>query len=366
MFIMIKKLYIKENDYSETDEFTLIKEMNHWINDLKSFFVDDKKAQKAIADYFYYDDGAHQEDFKELQASVKTLHKLWLKLDDIVEEAEEKEYNKSKKENFNLREKNVEIEVKHEGVLEVPEGKNVAELPIKHFVDLANKKGLSKITKALNNLQVWNKNKDPKLSKWAGDMIDKVTKRVENQEKKESINKLKFSKHSRMNEFFSRDEINCLINDMETIGYEYKGTDNRGRLVFDSWDGNSTQAFPDWDDVKDYLENGSESFEFEECNLKEDYEGDLKKFADANMDKIKSIANKCGYTFYKDSYYSATKTVNNSTEYDTVLCFDFYETPRQDGDMNKFEKELNKYFKKFDFRFILDDLPRRKTVCIYY
>ena len=67
---------IKENDYSETDEFTLIKEMNHWIKQLKNFFVDDKKAQKAIADYFYYDDGKHQEDFKELQSSVKTLHKL--------------------------------------------------------------------------------------------------------------------------------------------------------------------------------------------------------------------------------------------------------------------------------------------------
>lgn len=74
----------------------------------------------------------------------------------------------------------VEIEVKNTGVLEVPENKNVDELPIKHFVALANKKGLSTVTKALNNLQVWNKNKDPKLSKWAGDMIDKVTKRIEN------------------------------------------------------------------------------------------------------------------------------------------------------------------------------------------
>jgi len=74
----------------------------------------------------------------------------------------------------------VEIEVKNTGVLEVPENKNVDELPIKHFVALANKKGLSTVTRALNNLQVWNKNKDPKLSKWAGDMIDKVTKRFEN------------------------------------------------------------------------------------------------------------------------------------------------------------------------------------------
>lgn len=180
---------IKENDYSETDEFTLIKEMNHWIKQLKNFFVDDKKAQKAIADYFYYDDGKHQEDFKELQSSVKTLHKLWLKLDNIVEEAEEKEYNKSKNESLTIKEQSANIEVENPGILEVPEGKNVEDLPIKHFVALADKKGLSTITRALNNLQVWNKNKNPKLSKWAEDMIDKVTKRFENQ-KKESISRL--------------------------------------------------------------------------------------------------------------------------------------------------------------------------------
>ena len=78
------------------------------------------------------------------------------------------------------------IEVKHKGILEVPEGKNVDDLPLSHFVNLANKKGLSKITKALNNLQVWNKNDDPKLSKWAGDMIDKLNKKLK---KDESLNK---------------------------------------------------------------------------------------------------------------------------------------------------------------------------------
>lgn len=93
---------------------------------------------------------------------------------------------KSKSYRRRLHEQDVEIEVKHEGVLEVPEGKNVDDLPIYHFVDLAKKKGLSTVTRALNNLQVWNKNKNPELSKWAVDMIDKVTKRIENQEKKES------------------------------------------------------------------------------------------------------------------------------------------------------------------------------------
>lgn len=76
----------------------------------------------------------------------------------------------------------VEIEVKHEGILEVPEGKTVDQLPMSHFEKLAKKKGLSKITRALNNLQVWNKNDDPKLSKWAGNMIDKLNKKLKKDE----------------------------------------------------------------------------------------------------------------------------------------------------------------------------------------
>ena len=92
-------------------------------------------------------------------------------IDGIVEESYKK-----------LQEQNVDIEVKHKGILEVPEGKNVDDLPLSHFVNLAKKKGLSKITKALNNLQVWNKNDDPKLSKWAGDMIDKLNKKLKKDE----------------------------------------------------------------------------------------------------------------------------------------------------------------------------------------
>lgn len=82
----------------------------------------------------------------------------------------------------------VNIETENPGVLEVPEGKNVEDLPIKHFVDIANRKGLSTVTRALNNLQVWNKNKNKELSKWAGNMLDKVSKRFENQ-KNESLTK---------------------------------------------------------------------------------------------------------------------------------------------------------------------------------
>lgn len=52
-------------------------------------------------------------------------------------------------------------------VLEVPDGKSVESLPVSHFKSLIDKKGRDKIWKAITNLQVWFKNKDPKLSKWA-------------------------------------------------------------------------------------------------------------------------------------------------------------------------------------------------------
>lgn len=81
-----------------------------------------------------------------------------------------------------INEKDVEIDVKNEGILEVPEGKTVDQLPMSHFEKLAKKNGLGKITKALNNLQVWNKNDDPKLSKWAGNMIDKLNKKLKKDE----------------------------------------------------------------------------------------------------------------------------------------------------------------------------------------
>lgn len=101
-----------------------------------------------------------------------------------------------------LHEQDVEIEVKHEGILEVPEGKNVDDLPISHFEKLAKKKGLSKITRALNNLQVWNKNDDPKLSKWAGDMIDKLNKRMGKEESYMRYNKRRSIRESKEDKYF--------------------------------------------------------------------------------------------------------------------------------------------------------------------
>jgi len=96
-----------------------------------------------------------------------------------------------------LNEQKVKIPVKHPGVLEVPEGKDVEALPMSHFEDLIKKKSWETISKALTNLNVWNKKNNPTLSNWADGMQAKLAKWVEGQrekgELKESIKVSAFS-----------------------------------------------------------------------------------------------------------------------------------------------------------------------------
>lgn len=78
-----------------------------------------------------------------------------------------------------LKEAAPDIQAKNVGILEVPDGKNVEDLPASHFVALAKKKGLEAVSKALVNLARWNKKQNPKLAKWADDMQEKVSKEME-------------------------------------------------------------------------------------------------------------------------------------------------------------------------------------------
>jgi len=82
------------------------------------------------------------------------------------------------------REQKVKIPVKHPGMLEVPEGKDVEDLGEDHFKSLVKKKGWEEISKALTNLHTWNKDRDPKLAGWANKMQEKLAKWVESQREK--------------------------------------------------------------------------------------------------------------------------------------------------------------------------------------
>ena len=78
----------------------------------------------------------------------------------------------------------VKIPVKHPGELEVPEGKNVDDLPLSHFKELVKKKGLAPISKALTNLIVWNKSKNPTFSKKIDSIQNQLTAWVEKEREK--------------------------------------------------------------------------------------------------------------------------------------------------------------------------------------
>lgn len=76
-----------------------------------------------------------------------------------------------------------DIKISNPGILEVPDGKEVDELPLSHFVALAKRKGHAAISRALGNLVRWNKKQNPSLSKWAEDMIDKLDKELDKDKK---------------------------------------------------------------------------------------------------------------------------------------------------------------------------------------
>jgi hypothetical protein len=163
----------------------------------------------------------------------------------------------------------VEIEVRNKGVLEVPEGKSVDELPIKHFVAIADKKGLDTVTKALNNLQVWNKNKNKALSKWAGDMIDKVSKRFEN--RKDESYHAKYRNHILEDYDIDFDEI--------TIPEDERYKFIKSKTVLDS-DGFQTEytMYYDWEDDK-YIFIFGDSDLYDPTNTYADYECDSEREA---------------------------------------------------------------------------------------
>jgi hypothetical protein len=76
------------------------------------------------------------------------------------------------------RSKKPRISAVQPGVLEVPVGKKVNQLPLKHFMKLVRKKGHTRVSTALTNLQRWFKNKKPSLSRWAKSMKAKIRRKL--------------------------------------------------------------------------------------------------------------------------------------------------------------------------------------------
>lgn len=155
-----KRKHIQKEQYTETD----------FLKDLAQEVLKGTTTTVDVEDILYRRYHSDAEAEKAIKKFYRVLHNM-----------EEGVSTKTRYRRLHEKE-DVDIDVKNPGVLEVPEGKSVDSLPVSHFVNLAKKKGTSNVTKALNNLQVWNKKKDPKLSKWAGNMIDKVKKQTEKNE----------------------------------------------------------------------------------------------------------------------------------------------------------------------------------------
>ena len=83
----------------------------------------------------------------------------------------------------------VKIKVKHPGILEVPEGKEVDELPFSHFAALVKEHGYDEISKALTNLEVWNREREPELADWAKDMRERLKAKFDTGTKAESYSR---------------------------------------------------------------------------------------------------------------------------------------------------------------------------------
>lgn len=71
------------------------------------------------------------------------------------------------------------IKVENPGVLEVPAEKKFSDLPLKHYIDLAKKKGRAAVMRALLNLWRWNKNRAKDVSTKAKGIIDQLKANAE-------------------------------------------------------------------------------------------------------------------------------------------------------------------------------------------
>jgi len=69
------------------------------------------------------------------------------------------------------------------GELELPKGKDVEDTSEEHFKNLIGKDGWDKVSKRIITLKVWNKNKNPSLSKKMDTLQAKLAKWVENKRK---------------------------------------------------------------------------------------------------------------------------------------------------------------------------------------
>ena len=244
-----KRLKEQVEDFEDTKDIVLVKS---WLDD-NGFDYEYIKSNQSAS---WFNINGQKRRIPRLEPKKNKVYSYMNNIRSLIE-------SKSR-----LKEQDVEIEVKNKGLLEVPENKNVDDLPLSHFEKLVKKHGLSKITKALNNLQVWNKNDDKKLSKWAGDMIDKLTKKYG---KNESVFKGKikegWTNKNRIISFRHNDDLEA---DLEEFLFDVF-SENPDVFEFD-WQGKNTYLYlncneDNYDYIKWFIEDWKDKHrdEYDEC-----------------------------------------------------------------------------------------------------
>jgi len=71
------------------------------------------------------------------------------------------------------------IKAKNPGILEVPSDKHFYQMPLSHYINLAKRIGKPAVMRALLNLERWNKNRAPEISKKAREIIDRLSNNKE-------------------------------------------------------------------------------------------------------------------------------------------------------------------------------------------
>lgn len=140
------------------------------------------KNDKDILDYIYIEDKKDSQgrNVIELRGELgyNSMSKLADYLNKILQKYDRYAYfDMDSPGIMNAVFESANIDVKNPGMLEVPDGKNVDDLPMSHFEKLVDKKGYAPVIRALTNLEVWNKDKNKSLSNWASNMADKLKKK---------------------------------------------------------------------------------------------------------------------------------------------------------------------------------------------
>jgi len=135
----------------------------------------------------------YREDYSHLRPGYEfSNHRLILSKQDGTEEIIDNPTVSELPNGFDVDSAGTEdIKVEHEGILNIPEGKNFWSMSQSHYINLAKNKGKQAVMRALTNLERWNKNDDPDISAKARKLIDglKNNKEWQNIGKKSSINK---------------------------------------------------------------------------------------------------------------------------------------------------------------------------------